>query len=471
MKPSPGKGARLTDGPVNKAIFSLMLPMMLGMLALVVNNVAGAFFVARISTEQLAAVSFTFPVSFIVGAIAMSLGVGTSAVVSRLFGSGNRDEVKRITAHAMLLGVICGIVVLIIGLNTIDPLFRLLGADESILPFIHRYMQIYYWGGIFLVAPMIANSVLRASGDAKRPAMIMTTAAVLNIVIDAVLIFGLFGFPRMEIEGAALGGVIANAVTLCASAYFVMYREKLVDFRRLALDQIMDSWRRILHVGLPSLTSSLVAPVTTAFITSQIAGYGQEAVAGFGMASRLEGLTMLAMMALSAAMTPFVGQNFGAKRLDRVREGVNFAYRFSLGYGIAVAAFMLLLGGAITDLFGLEGVAKDTALLHMHIVPLSYIALGCAMTVNGALNALGKPMAAMWVSMSRTIAVYAPLAWVLSQFFGIIGIFIAAASANFIAGGIGTLWFRIALRDTIAKQPPKPPATESLDADSAGQRA
>lgn len=461
MNPPKGKGARLTEGPVSSAIFSLMLPMMLGMLAIVVNNVAGAFFVARISTEQLAAVSFTFPVSFIVGAIAMSLGVGTSSVVSRLFGSGNRDEVRRITAHAMLLGVICGAVVLVIGLNTIDPLFRLLGADEQVLPLIHRYMRIFYWGGIFVVAPMIANSVLRASGDAKRPAMIMTTAAVLNVLIDPVLIFGLFGFPRMELEGAALGGVLANAITMCASAYFVMYREKLVDLRHLALDKLMDSWRRILHVGLPSLTSSLVAPVTTAFITRQIAGFGPESVAGFGAASRLEGMTILATIALSAAMTPFVGQNFGAGRLDRVKEGVNFAYRFSLMYGVGVAAFMLLFGGFIAGLFGLEGEARETALLHMHIVPLSYMALGCAMTVNGALNALGRPMAAMWVSMSRTVAVYAPLAWVLSQFFGIIGIFVAAASANFISGGIGVLWLRLALRTTSARQPPKPAEPEA----------
>jgi len=322
MKPAAGARGRLTDGPVSKAIFSLMLPMMLGMLAIVVNNVAGAFFIARVSTEQLAAVSFTFPVSFIVGAIAMALGIGTSSVVSRLFGSGNREEVKRITGHAMLLGVLCGIVVVIIGLNTIDPLFRLLGADEQILPFIHRYMSIYYWGGIFLVAPMIANSVLRASGDAKRPAMIMTTSAVLNVIIDPVLIFGLFGFPRMEIEGAALGGVLSNAITMCASGFFVVHREKLVDFRRLAPEKLLDSWRQILHVGLPSLTSSLVAPVTTAFITHQIASFGQAQVAGFGMASRLEGVTMLAMMGLSAAMTPFTGQNFGARRLDRIREGV-----------------------------------------------------------------------------------------------------------------------------------------------------
>ncbi len=448
----------MTEGPINKAIFSLMVPMMLGMLAIVVNNVAGAFFIARIGTDQLAAISFTFPVSFIIGSIAMSLGVGTSSVVSRLFGSGNLEEVRRITGHAMLLGVMCGIVVLTIGLVTIDPVFRLLGADETILPLIHRYMRIYYWGGIFLVAPMIANSVLRASGDAKRPAMIMTTAAVLNVIIDPILIFGLFGFPRMEIEGAALGGVLSNAIMLCASGYFVMHREHLVDFRRFAPEFLIDSWRRILHVGLPSLTSSLVAPITTAFITSQIASYGQESVAGFGMASRLEGMSLLAMMALSAAMTPFTGQNYGAGRLDRVREGVSFAYRFSLIYGISVAVFMQLFGGMIATLFGLEGEARHTALLHMHIVPLSYIALGCAMTVNGALNALGKPMAAMWVSMSRTIAVYAPLAWVLSHFFGIIGIFIAAASANFIAGGIGALWFRFALGETLARQQPKPAA-------------
>jgi len=456
MKPGTGKGARLTEGPVSTAIFSLMVPMLLGMMAIVINNVAGAFFIARVSTEQLAAVSFTFPVSFIVGAIAMALGIGTSSVVARLFGSGERDEVKRITAHAMLLAILCGTVVLIIGLNTIDPIFRLLGADEKILPLIHRYMSIYYYGGIFLVAPMIANSVLRASGDAKRPALIMTTAAVLNIIIDPILIFGLFGVPRMEIAGAALGGVISNALTLIASAYFVVYREKLVDFGRLAPELMIDSWRRILHVGLPSLTSSLVAPLTTAFITYQIATFGQESVAGFGMASRLEGLSLMAFMGLSGAMTPFIGQNFGAKRPDRIHEAINFAYRFSLMYGIGVAIFMLLFGGLITDLFGLTQEAKNTALLQMHIVPLSYVSLGCAMAVNGSLNALGKPMAAMWVSLSRTIAVYAPLAWVLSQLFGIIGIFIAAASANFVSGGIGVLWLRATLKKMVDRPAEKP---------------
>jgi len=449
VKPAGNRG-RLTEGPIGKTVFSLMIPMMLGMIAIVINNVAGAFFVARVSTDQLAAISFTFPVSFIFGAIAMALGTGTSSVVSRLFGSGNRDEVRRITGHAMALALASAVVLLVIGLTTIDPLFRLLGADETTLPLIHRYMQIYYWGGIFLVGPMIANSVLRASGDAKRPAMIMTTAAVVNIVIDPILIFGLFGFPRMEIEGAALGAVIANGVIMLASGYFVVRKEKLVNFADFQPALMADSWRRILHVGLPSLTSTLAAPITTAFITSQVASYGHDAVAGFGMAARLEGLTLMALMALSAAMTPFTGQNFGAGRLDRVREGVDFAYRFSLIYGAVIAVIMFAGGGLFADLFGLEPGAKEAALMQMHIVPLTYMALGCSMTVNGALNALGKPMAAMFVSLSRTIAVYAPLAWVLSHFFGLMGIFIAAAAANVIAGGIGAAWFRLAFNETRA---------------------
>ena len=118
-----------------------------------------------------------------------------------------------------------GVVVIAIGLSTIGPLFTLLGADETTLPIINRYMRIYYWGGIFLVVPMITNSVLRASGDAKTPAMIMTTAAVINIILDPILIFGLLGFPRLEVEGAAVATVVSNAGTLIASISAIYFRD------------------------------------------------------------------------------------------------------------------------------------------------------------------------------------------------------------------------------------------------------
>ncbi len=447
---------RLTQGPIGQSIRSLMLPMMLGMLALISYNIVDTFFIGQLGTLELAAISFTFPVGFIVGAITMGFGIGTSSVVSRLFGGGQRDEAARVTLHAILLGIITGALVVALGLVTIDPVFRLLGADDSTLPIIHRYMSIYYLGGIFLVLPMITNSVLRAAGDAKTPAMLMTVSAILNVVLDAILIFGLLGFPALGVEGAALATVLANVGTMLASISIVYFRERLISFSGLAPQLLMDSWRRILHVGVPSITSSLVAPMTTAFITYQVAQFGQEAVAGFGISSRVEGASLLALMALSAAVTPFVGQNFGGRHFDRVAAGVRWCYRFSLSYGLCVAAILALAGPYIADLFTDSDAAIAAAVLHMRIVPFSYMLLGFAMTVNGAFNAIGKPMPAMWVSLTRTILVYAPLAFLLARWFGLVGVFTAAFCANVIAGSVGFFWFRSVYRKQLQAETAQP---------------
>jgi Na+-driven multidrug efflux pump len=200
------------------------------------------------------------------------------------------------------------------------------------------------------------------------------------------------------------------------------------------------------------MTSSLIAPITTAFITYQVAQFGHEAVAGFGVASRVEALMLIAVMALSAAMTPFVGQNFGAENYDRVREGVRWGFRFSLIYGLVMAGLLALASGMIAGFFTEDPKAIAAATLHMRIVPVSYFALGMAMTVNSSFNAIGKPMPAMFISLTRTVLVYAPLAFLLANLFGLVGVFAAACSANFIAGGVGVTWFRRVLKKTVAEQ-------------------
>ena len=445
-------GPRLTQGPIGKSIRSLMFPMLMGMVAMISYNLADTYFVGRLGTMELAAISFTFPVSFIVGAVTLGFGIGTSSVCSRLFGANKFEDVERVAIHTIMLGAVAGLIVVTIGLLTIDPLFTLLGADETTLPVIRRYMRIYYWGGLFLVIPMITNAVLRASGNAKTPAMIMTGSAIMNAVLDPILIFGLFGFPRLEVEGAAIATVLANVMTMIASTSVIVFRERLVTFHHLWPKLILDSWRRVLHVGLPSMTTNLIAPVTTAFITYQVAQFGQEAVAGFGVASRMEGLSLLAMMALGGAVTPFIGQNFGAQRYDRVRDGVRWCQRFSVIYGLTVATILALTSVYIARLFTEDPTAIATANLHMRIVPLSYFMLGFAMIANGAFNAIGKPMPAMFISLTRTILLYAPLAFILTNIFGIIGVFAAACTANLAAGTAGFLWFRKVFRKVLLDQ-------------------
>ena len=452
MKLGQGR-PKLTEDPVGKSIISLMLPMMIGMIAIVSYNIVDTFFIGQLGTMELAAVSFTFPVAFIVGAISMGLGIGTSSVASRLFGSKELGQIQRITTHSALLALIIGACVLTLGLNTIEPVFRLLGADDQTLPFIERYMSIYYFGSFFLIVPMIGNSVLRASGDAKTPSYLMTAGALLNVVLDPILIFGWGPIPRMELEGAAYSTVFSNALAGSISFGVIYFRDHLIRWKRKDLPLILDSWRRILHVGIPSMASSLVTPMTTAFITWQVAQFGNEAVAGFGIASRVEGISLMALMALSAAVTPFTGQNYGAKYYDRVVGGMRFAYRWAMAYGLIVAIIMFFAASHIGDLFTDNPQAIATTTMHLTLVPWSYGFLGMSMISVSAFNAVGKPTPGMLVSMSRTIGVYAPLAFLLAWLLDLRGVFLAAFSANIIAGLLGFFWFRLAMKPYFEAQP------------------
>jgi putative MATE family efflux protein len=445
-----GKGRmRLTEDPVGKSIMSMMWPMMIGMVSILSYNIVDTFFIGQLGTMQLAAVSFTFPVAFIVGAIAIGLGTGTSSVTSRLFGSRELDQIQRITTHAALLALLIGGCVLILGLNTIHPLFMLLGANETTLPLIEQYMSIYYFASFFLLVPMIGNSVLRASGDVKTPAYLMMAGALLNVVLDPIFIFGWGPVPRMEIEGAALATVLANAITGSISIGVIYFRDHLIRWKSADVALLMDSWRRILHVGIPSLASSLVAPITTAFITWQVSQFGQEAVAGFGVAARVEAVALMTLMALSAAITPFTGQNFGAKFYGRVSSGMGYAYRWGMIYGLAVAAILFIAAPDIASWFTQDAVARATSEMHMQLVPWTYGFLGMSMVSVSAFNAVGKPGPGMLVSMSRTIGVYAPLAFVLAYFLELRGVFLAAFCANIISGLLGYYWFRYAMQNYV----------------------
>jgi Na+-driven multidrug efflux pump len=257
-------------------------------------------------------------------------------------------------------------------------------------------------------------------------------------------------------EGAALATVIANFVSMAASFAALYLRANIVFPRSPAFGLLLDSWRRILHVGIPSMTSTAIAPITTAFITYQVAQFGQAAVAGFGVASRIEGLTLLVLMALGTAVTPFVGQNFGARRMDRVLNGVNWCQKFSVAYGLLVALLLALTAPWIVGAFTDNETAMSTALLHMRIVPLSYFAIGFALAASNSFNAIGKPMPGMIIAMTRTILLYAPLAFVLAYAFGIVGVFVAASTANLVAGGIGFLWYRKIFAElaALSGQPP-----------------
>ncbi|MGC9311673.1 MAG: MATE family efflux transporter, partial [Sediminispirochaetaceae bacterium] len=180
MKPEPGSDkvrAKLTEGAVGPMLVRLTIPMIFGILSMALYNIVDTFFVGRLGKEQLAALAFTFPVVMVVQSISHGIGMGTSAVVSRALGARNREAVRRYATDSLVLGLLIVGVCAVAGLLTIEPLFRLLGAGEEILPYIEEYMSIWYLGMIFVVVPMIGNNSIRATGDTKTPGTIMLIGA------------------------------------------------------------------------------------------------------------------------------------------------------------------------------------------------------------------------------------------------------------------------------------------------------
>ncbi|RMF83839.1 MAG: MATE family efflux transporter, partial [Nitrospirae bacterium] len=212
-----GHRARLVEGAVGRTLAGLALPMVVGLFAVIAFNVADAYFIARLGTAPLAAVGFTFPVALVVGSLGIGLGTGTASALSRAIGEGDGGRVRRLATDAIVLALGVALAICLLGLATLEPLFRLLGAPDALLPRIREYMAIWYLGAPFLIVPMVGNNAIRATGDARVPSAIMVSAALLNVVLDPLLIFGLAGLPRLGLRGAAIATVAARATTLVLS--------------------------------------------------------------------------------------------------------------------------------------------------------------------------------------------------------------------------------------------------------------
>jgi putative MATE family efflux protein len=431
MKPG---SARFTEGPVERALARTTLQMLLGILAMVAFNLVDTFFVGQLGKLELAAMAFTFPVVTVFGGLALGLGQGASAVISRALGEGDRGRVRRLTTDALLLSVAVVTVLVVAGLATIGPLFRAMGASDELLPLITEYMRIWYVGMPFVVIPMVGNNAIRATGDARTPATIMLVVVLVNAVLDPLLIFGLGPFPRMELAGAALTTVFARAAALAASMWVLAVRDRLVSGRLASLAVTLDSWRRILRIGLPDAGTRVILPVGAGAVTRLVAGFGEEAVAAFGVASRLDIFALAMVMALSSMLGPFVGQNHGAGLHARVRRGVRSSQLFAMGWGLLTLILLFALARPLGGLFNEDPEVVEHIVLYLRIVPFSYGLVGVLMVSNTSLNVLERPLHAAGLTIMQMFGLYVPLALLGARLLGLQGVFGAALAANTIAG-------------------------------------
>ena len=447
------KKALLIEGPVGKILVKLTIPMIFGIFSIVAFNLMDTFFVGRLGTDELAALSFTFPVVLVLNSLALGLGIGASAVIARAIGEGDHHRVQRLTTDSLSLAILFVAFFIVLGLLTIEPLFRLLGAPPEVMPLIKQYMTIWYPGVIFVIVPMVGNNAIRATGDTLTPGIIMFLAALTNTILDPLLIFGPGPFPRLEIVGAAIATVISRALTLLIALFVLSYREKMITFALVPFRAILSSWKQILFIGLPNAGTRIVAPLGIGIVTRLAASYGKEAVAGFGVSSRIEFFALTVVAALSAIIVPFVGQNWGAGKHDRVSLAVRYSNRFSMGWGLGTLVLLAALARPIASIFNDNPAVISTIVLYLRIVPIGYSLRGVLFLSTAALNGLRKPLHASALTLIQIFLLYVPMAFAGSRLFGLKGIFAALALSYLISGILAhqVLWRAMVVRKTVAQ--------------------
>jgi putative MATE family efflux protein len=420
----------------------MTVPMLFGITTLMAQSFIDTYFLGRVGDRALAAYSFGFPILMIVTSIAIGLGAGTSSVVARAIGSDDHRRARRLATDSLILSFAITLAVSIVGVLTIEPLFRLLGAPEDMIPMIRSFMMILYGGVPFVVVGMVGMSSMRATGDTVLPSKLMIYGAILNVILDPIFIFGLGPVPAMGLNGAATAGLLARGAIFVGTVYVLFHRLDLISFNKPRMPELKSSWVDILHVGIPAAGTNAIVPIGLAVITAMIARYGPEAVAGFGVASRVESMVLVLYYAMSSTIGPFVGQNLSAGKKDRIQTSLRLCASFCVMSGLVIAASLALLSGIVPALFSDNPAVTDVTRLFMWIAPISYGAYGIVMVVNAAFNGLGNPMPGVVISVTRILILYVPLAVLGERLFGIVGIFAAYAVANILSGTLGYFWAR-----------------------------
>ncbi|ADO83857.1 MATE family efflux transporter [Ilyobacter polytropus] len=427
----------LLTGSIPKHLFDLVLPSIGGMFAITIFNLTDTYFVSKLGTNELDAMGFTFPVIMVIGSITGGIGIGSSSVVARALGKNNHHEINRTTTDGIILSIIVVVIISLIGLLTIDPLFSLLGADNTILPLVKDYMSIWYLGVVAVIMPRVCDSSMRALGDMKRPLIVMLVCALTNLILDPIFIFGYFGIPALGIKGAAIATILSRILGMVTTLSFVHFHYKLIDFKYNYKSEIFDSWKKILHVGIPGAIIRLFPQLLRAVLTSLGAkSAGIAGVAAIAAGARIESFSTIISMAVGAALVPIVGQNWGAKKYERVEEVKKLTNKISIVYGFILFVLSLIFTRKIATIFTGDPVVIDLIYAYVNIVMLGSIGLNLYNWTSESLNATGKPKYVLIINGLGTCLIIIPSIYIGFFLGGFPGMLIGISIGQIILGGV-----------------------------------
>lgn len=424
----------LTTGSEGRRLLQLGGPMTLGVLGVISVGFVDALVLGQVGTTELAAVGFIYPLAIAFTSLSIGLSAGAAAVLSNDIGAERPAE--RTALQVFGLGAAVGLLAAAIIALAHRPMLSALGASGDVYAAAIDYFAWWCASFPFLVAFMAIGSILRAHGDATAQAVLMVGMAAINIALTPIFVFGSsYGLPIDGAAGAGAATFVARVLALVAALAYAARLKRYLRACARPTEGLSPVAARLARVAGPSAASNAINPTGLALVTAAVATLGDAAVAGFGAATRVQSVLLVPMLALSGAIGPLVGQNWGAQLYDRARRGLAVAWAFSLAYGAVAGLALAVAAEPLLRLLTDDADAVAFGALYLRVVGWTLFGYGMLVITNGALNGREAPTPAFIASAARVVLVYVPLAWLGVTVAGEVGLVAAAAFAN-VAGAV-----------------------------------
>ncbi|MCO5067401.1 MAG: MATE family efflux transporter [Kiritimatiellae bacterium] len=436
----------LTTGPVRPLLRKLAMPAAIGIFCNTLYNLTDTYFAGKLSTAALAGLSVSFPVFFSIIAVGAGLSAGTTALIAFALGRGDIARARLLAAQSLSFGIIAGVLLTIVGLIFMRPLFVLLGASGDYLASAVQYMRIVFIGAVFFVGSYAVNAGLVARGDTHTLRNMLAVGALLNAGLDPWFMFGGLGIPAMGLSGAALSTILIQAGGLC----YMIYRARRAGlFTAETWGQLRprgEPFRRIFGQGAPSALNHVTIGVGIFVITYFASRFGDVAVAGYGVATRIEQVVLLPVLGLTSATLAIAGQSLGAGRIERVREAWHAGLREGLLVMLVGGALMFLFARPAIGLFASESNVVAIGVGYLHVTVFVLYAYVFLFITTSLLQAIQQPMYALWIGLYRQILAPLALYPLLTGRLGIFGLWLGVGLVTWSAALFTLAWGRRALR-------------------------
>ncbi|WP_308754238.1 MATE family efflux transporter [uncultured Anaerotruncus sp.] len=441
---------RMGTMPVGKLLVTMSLPIMISMLIQALYNIVDSIFVAQIGENALTAVSLAFPVQNLIIAVGIGTGIGINSLLSRRLGERRFDDANAAAENGILLSLCNWLVFAIFGGLFSEAFFRAFTDNPEIISMGTDYLTVCTVFSFGCFMQFACERILQATGITIYNMITQATGAIINIILDPIMIFGLFGFPRLGVKGAAVATVIGQIVAMLMGLWFnaKKNREIHMDFRHFRPSGRIIG--EIYKVGVPSIVMQSIGTVMTIGMNKILIAFSETAVAVFGVYFKLQSFVFMPIFGLTNGLVPIVAYNYGARKRHRITGSIRHALVYALSIMALGTLLFQLLPAPLLRLFKASDALLAIGVPALRIISISFLGAGVGIVLSSVFQAMGNGVLSLTMSVARQLAVLLPVAWLMARFVGLDAVWAAFPVSEYVSVTIALFMYRYVYHNHIA---------------------